>query len=425
MEDKIRKSLRYSTLDGIFTSITQGFSENFITPYAIAMKASVSAIGVLSSLPNLMGSLSQLKTASVVDRIHSRMALITPCVLLHALMWIPIILAPYVVPDRAVPLLIALFTLYVLLNAFDIPAWSSLMADHVHEDERGSFFGWRNWLLGFINVGAAFMAGVLLNCFKGARLLGFTIIFSIAFVARLISWNFLRRMYDLPLTIGEEHKFSFAQFLKRLRYSNFGRFVIFVSAMNFSVTLFSPYLAVYMLQDLQFDYITYTGITLSVTVTSLACTKNWGEHADRAGNRSVLVLTSIFLPVIPFLWLLSHNVIYLVLVQIFAGFFWAGFNLSVSNFIFDAVSPEKRTRCIAYFNVVNGTALFSGALIGGFLMKWLPALLGYKILALALISGLLRIGSALLAGRVREVRSVREVSARDLFYSVIGVRPLP
>ena len=137
------------------------------------------------------------------------------------------------------------------------------------------------------------------------------------------------------------------------------------------------------------------------------------------------LLTSIFLPVIPFLWLLSHNVIYLVLVQIFAGFFWAGFNLSVSNFIFDAVSPEKRTRCIAYFNVVNGTALFSGALIGGFLMKWLPALLGYKILALALISGLLRIGSALLAGRVREVRSVREVSARDLFYSVIGVRPLP
>src|SRR3989338_3128028 len=149
MDDKIKRSLRYSTLDGIFASITQGLSENFITPYALAMKATTAQIGILSALPNLAGSASQLITASTVDRLGSRMALINPCVLLHALMWIPIILVPYIFGGSAIACLTLFATLYMLLNALCIPAWSSLMADHVPEGPRGQFFGWRNRLLVF------------------------------------------------------------------------------------------------------------------------------------------------------------------------------------------------------------------------------------------------------------------------------------
>lgn len=423
MDDKIRKSLRFSTLDGIFASITQGLSETFITPYALAMKATTAQVGVLSALPNLAGSLSQLLTASVVDRLGSRMALISPCVLLHALMWIPIILIPYAAGSSAIMHLTLFATLYMLLNAFDMPAWSSLMADHVPELERGSFFGWRNRLLGFISVGAAFAAGLLLNSFKGGGAFGgFTIIFTLAFFSRLVSWNFLRKMYDPPLVVHEADRFTFRQFFRRIGVSNFGRFVIFISMMHFSVMLVSPFLAVYMLKDLKFSYAAYAIINLAATITILSVMRVWGLHADRVGNRRVLRLTSSFLPLVPILWILSPNKIYLIFVQIFAGFFWAGFNLSFSNFIFDAVTPQKRTRCIAYFNVINGSAMFSGALLGGALVKYLPPIFGYRILTLALISGVLRAISAIFCSMVKEVRPVTKVSNIDLFYSVIGLR---
>lgn len=424
MEDKIRKSLKCSTLDGIFASIMLGLSENFITPYALAMKATVTQIGVLASIPNLVGSLSQLATPSVVDRLGSRMALIRPCVLLHGLMWIPIILTPYLIPNNAVVSLIIFVVLYNFLNTFDLPAWSSLMADHVPEGRRGSYFGWRNRLLGFINFGAALLAGIVLNFFKDAAFLGFTIIFSCAFLARLISWNFLRRMYEPPLAVKDEHRFTFAQFFRRIRASNFGRFVIFASAMSFSVNIVSPFLSVYMLKDLKFDYIAYTVIILAATLTSLSATKVWGVHADRVGNRRVLRLTSAFVPFVPLLWILSHNKLYLVAIQVFAGFFWSGFNLSLANFMFDAVTPEKRTRCIAYFNVINGSAVCLGALLGGNLVKYLPGLFGYKILTLAVISTIFRSFSSLLASGVKEVRAVKNVSSLDLFYSIIGIRPI-
>ena len=424
MEDKIKKSIRYSTLDGIFASIMLGLSENFITPYALAMKATVSQIGVLASLPNLIGNISQLATAAVVDRLGSRMALIKPCVLLHAFMWIPIILAPYMIPQNTVACLIAFVAVYAFLSNFDLPAWSSLMADHVPEGKRGSFFGWRNRFLGFINFGTALLAGLTLNFFRGSPLLGFTIIFSVAFIARLISWNFLRKMYEPPLVIKDEHRFTFAQFVRRMKVSNFGRFVIFASCMSFSVNIVSPFFSVYMLNDLRFDYLSYTVITLAATLTSLSATRIWGVHADSVGTRRVLRLTSAFVPIVPLLWVLSHNKIYLVMIQVFAGFFWSGFNLCVANFIFDAVTPEKRTRCIAYFNAINGSAVCLGALLGGFLVKYLPPVFGYKILALALISVVLRSFSVLLMSRVKEVRPVNKVSSLELFYSVIGIRPI-
>jgi MFS family permease len=432
-EDKINKSLRYSLFDGMFASVMNGMSETFITPYAIAMKASASLIGILTALPNLASSLLQLKSATVVESLGSRKALIRRFILAHALMWIPIVAIPYIFPENQAILLVIFYTLLMSLSAFAAPAWSSLMADHVGETDRGKVFGKRNMIFGMINVSSMFLAGLILSLFKGIlpfgdssgslKFLGFTIIFLIAFAARLVSWNFLNKMYEPVLIIKAEHRFTFRDFLKRILKSNFGRFVIFASCMNFSVYVVSPFFAVYMIRDLGFGYLTYTMIMMASTLTGLSMMHAWGRYADNAGNVRVLKLSSAFLPVIPFLWLISHNVIYLIAVQIFAGFFWAGFNLSLTNFIYDAVSPEKRTRCIAYFNVINGTAIFCGAAIGGYLASVLPMLSGYRILSLLVVSGILRLFASMLSSRVREVRAVKDISNIELFYSIMGLRP--
>ena len=118
-------------------------------------------------------------------------------------------------------------------------------------------------------------------------------------------------------------------------------------------------------------------------------------------------------------------ILWLLLVQVIAGFFWAGFNLCATNFIFDAVSPEKRTRCIAYFNVLNGAAICLGAFIGGVIAPILPPLFGYSLTTLMVISGILRMAVVqLMIGKIKEVRPVQKVKSLDLFYSMIGIRPI-
>ena len=113
-------------------------------------------------------------------------------------------------------------------------------------------------------------------------------------------------------------------------------------------------------------------------------------------------------------------------VEMFSGFVWGGFNLCAANYIYDAVSPAKRVRCLGYFSLINGTALCAGASLGGFLAERLPPLWGFPLLTLFLLSSLIRFAAHFLLSRhFREVRaSAKPVSSTQLFFSVTGIRPI-
>ena len=424
-QNKIKKSLRFSLFDGVFASGMTGMTADYITPYALALKASVSQVGILSAIPNLASSLVQLRSADLVEKLKSRKKIINLFVLLHALMALPIILVPYLFKTRAVPSLIIFITLFISLNAFAGPAWSSLMSDYIPYKMRGKYFGWRNKILGVVTIICAFIAGTILHYFKNNILRGFLIVFSIAFVCRLVSWYFLTQMYEPPFKLKKESYFSFLDFIRRIKESNFVKFVIFAASLNFCVNLAAPFFSVFMIRDLRLDYFTYTVVVTAVPITQIFTINRWGRHADKVGNVKILKLTSLFIASLPLWWLLNQNPVYLVFIQALSGFAWSGFGLCAVNFIYDAVTPEKRTRCISYFNVFTGTALCLGALLGGYLVNVLPRILGYKIFSLFFISSSLRfIVVFLLSGKIREVRTAEKITSRDLFYSVIGVKPM-
>jgi len=424
-EGKIRQSLKNSFIDGAFCSAMIGFTEQYITPFAVALKASSEQIGMLTAFPNLVASLIQLKSADVTEHMKSRVRIITIFVFLHAMMFLPIALIPAIFPGNRVFWLIIFVTLAASFNAFPGPAWTSLMSDHIPARRRGKYFGWRNRVLGTITISCAFIAGFILNVFGKDKLSGFMVIIGLAFLSRFTSWYFLKKMYEPAIKVTKEHYFTFWDFVRRFRESNFAKFVFYVASISFAVNISGPFFALYMLRDLNMNYAAYTAVAISPTIATLLTMGIWGRHADVVGNVKIIRLTSFFIPVIPVLWLFGHTFAYLVIIQIFAGFIWAGYNLSVFNFVYDAVMPEKRTRCVSYLNVINGSAICAGALLGGFLARVLPPVLGYNLLTLFALSGILRaVFSMLFLPRIKEVRRVEKVRSIDLFFSVTRLRPI-
>jgi MFS family permease len=139
----------------------------------------------------------------------------------------------------------------------------------------------------------------------------------------------------------------------------------------------------------------------------------------------IIKLTSALIIFIPLFWLLNHSLPFLCVSQIFSGFVWAGLSLSTTNFIFDASSSQKRTRCIAYFNVINGFMLFAGALVGGYLAPKLPALFGYKLLSLFLLSACLRaVIVFLIPFNIKEVKPVQNMGNMDIFFNILKINVL-
>lgn len=425
IRNRVRNSLRFSFLDGLFASCMLGLTTDYITPYALYLKATASQVGILAAAPNLIASLVQLKSADLTERLNGRKRTINLFVFLHALMLLPIILTPYLLKKQHLFYLVIFFTLFTSLNAFAAPVWSSLMSEYIPYKMRGKYFGWRNKVLGIVTIVSAFAAGIILTHFRNNILTGFSLIFFLAFLSRLISWYFLTRMYEPVFRPKKEAYFSLFDFLRRAKESNFARFVIFVASLNFCVHLASPFFSVFMLKDLKFNYLTYTLVVTAVSVAGVFTIDRWGKIADKIGNLKILKTNALIISSLPLWWIFNQRPGYLICIQILSGFAWAGFNLCAVNFIYDAVTPQKRIRCIAYFNVFSGVGLCLGAVLGGALVNNLPLIFKYRTLTLFLVSSILRFFVVFLFYRkINEVRTIEKINSRDLFYSVLGIKPI-
>ena len=419
--NKIKNSLRASYWDGVCASVMVGLTQDYLVPYALALKATVKQIGLLSSLPNLGAALVQLKSADITESLLSRKKITLISVFLQALTLLPILLIPYFPKDNKPLILIFLVVLFTGFGALSLGPWSSWIAEHIPPNKRGQYFGWRNRVLGGVAVLSALFAGIILQFYKENVLLGFLIILIFALAARFSSWYFLTRMYEPQFRHSHDAKFSFPDFLKRARESNFARFVFFVAGLNFCVNLAAPFFVVFMLRDLHFSYLTYTILIIIVPVTTLLLIQRWGRLADRVGNIRVLKFCACFIAGLPIPWLICQNPLFLALVQMLGGFAWSGFNLCVINFIFDSVSPAKRTRCFSYFNVINGFFICMGALIGGYLAAHAPKLLGYQLLSLFIFSSITRfLTVGILSPKIKEVRlNVEVIKSPGIFKRIL------
>lgn len=421
----VRASLRASFKDGIFAAVMLGVTEHYVIPFALLMEATVQQVGWVSALPNWLGSISQLFAVPLIGWIGGRLKFLVRAVTAQAILLLFIGSLAWVELSYRLEFLLLLLVLFTVSGGLAGPAWGSLMSDYIPLKRRGRYFGWRNRILGLVAVVSMVGAGLVLYSTRApSPSTGFFIIFLVGAVARFISARCIAQMRDVPMKKPTDD-FTFYMFVARFRESNFLKFIAFVATLTFSSYLASPFFAVFMLRDLQFSYFTYMVLQVASTLAGLIALPWWGRHADLVGNVRVLRLSGFMVTLIPILWLVTHNLFYLTLLQMLGGFAWSGVTLSATNFIYDAVTPQKRIRCIGYFNVINGTALFFGAALGGFFASRLPPLLGYSLHSLFGLSSLCRlVFYFLLCRRFQEVRPSREVSSQELFFSVVGIRPI-
>jgi MFS family permease len=422
----VRESLRSSFKDGIFAAFMAGVTEHYATPAALFLGATVQQVGLITALPNLLSSLSQFFSVRVIYWVGGRVKLLVRLVFSQASFIFCIAMLPLLEISHRVEWLLIFLILAAVCGGLAGPAWGSVMSDYVPARKRGRYFGWRNRTVGAVTVASIVASGLLLNFFQEASYAtAFSMIFSLAAASRYVSAYFISRMDEPPHKKDPASDFTFVMFLRRFRESNFLKFVVFSGCLTFATYLAAPFFAVFMLRDLQLSYLTYMALQVGSALAALIALPLWGKHADLVGNVRVLRLSSFLAALIPMFWLFSHNPAYLMLVQIFSGFSWSGVTLSAGNFIYDAVTPQKRVRCIAYFNVINGLALFLGSSLGGYFAARMPPLFGYRLLALFALSCLCRMALYLLLSRsFREVRAAHEVSIQELFFSVVGIRPL-
>ena len=425
MKGRVRKSLRASLMDGVFASGMIGMVENYIIPYALAFRAQAPQIGLLASLPNLVAALAQSRAEHAERLAGGRKTMLRAAVFIQAAAVLGMPALAFLPSDMRVTGLMFLAILYTTFGGLSAPPWGSLMCEYLPLSRRSGYFGWRNRITGLVIIACGLAAGGVLQIYGTSAIGGFLLIFSLAAVCRLISWHFLGKMHEPPLVHGPPRGDAPSPAPQRPN-RNLRSFLAYSAAMSCAVNVAGPFFPVYMLQELRLGYMTFTVLTVATTFTTFTMMDAWGRHADHAGNLRVIRVSSFFLPAIPLLWLLSSDPAYLFCIQLASGVVWAGYNLCTSNFIYDSAPPAQRVGATGDFNMVNGFSIFIGAFLGSHLLILLPPLYGSRFFSLLVLSAALRL-LALWAflPRIREVREVAGVKSLDLFYSVIGIKPMP
>ncbi|MDQ7778676.1 MAG: MFS transporter [Planctomycetota bacterium] len=438
MSEEVRKrSLTYSIGDGCAYSVMVGLGDSYISPFAVFLNATNTQIGLLTAIPQAVGALFQLVGVTLADTVKRRKLVAVSGSTVQALAWIPIALSPFLFGPSAPVALIVFWALYVGFVSLTVPAWNSWMGDLVKPDERGLYFGKRTSLTQVASFIAYVAGGLILQAFadRGHTVAGFCVLFGLAFAARAVSIFCLGRKFEPTYMHAKEDRFTLWDFLSRAPRANFGRFVFYVAIFTFCVHISAPFFAVYMLRELGFTYRQFmvsNGVAVLATLFTL---RSWGKVGDKYGNKKALTLAGLLVPIVPILWTLSRNYYYLLFVQAAAGFAWGGFSLSASNFLFDAVTPPKRARCTGYSSLINGMAIFTGAVAGGLIVNSLPNRIGIgdfsvcfasNLQTLFLLSGLLRLATSVVFLRLfQEVKPVESISVHRLLFTTMQIWPPP
>src|SRR3989338_63481 len=181
-----------SVKEGSAYSVSDAMGMRYITPFALSLGANNTHIGFLSSLPQLVGSFSQLYALKLLGK-FSRKKLVFLGALLQAFMWLGLIFIgflyhlSYINTQSASIIVIIVYTILITFGLSISPIWNSWMKDLVPENRLGKYFGIRNRILGIVLLISLLLAGFVLDLFKSRVFLGFVVIFSMAFIARIVS----------------------------------------------------------------------------------------------------------------------------------------------------------------------------------------------------------------------------------------------
>ena len=428
---ELRDGLKASLADGTLSSVQSTVTGTYAVPFALQVGASAGEIGILTGVPKLLGTIIQPWVGRIIVRFGGRKHTSILMSLVSRLMWLPILLLPFVfgpiLPggNWLMAALIILVGFSQLASSISITTWSSWIGDFVPERIRGRFFGKRGAMASIAGLLATIAGGALLGSISGVS--GYALLFMVSVITGVLATFYSSRV-PAPLVHDSCAGPLLTEFKNEFkRDKDFAKFTLFIALNSFAVYMASPFFAVSMLNSFNIGLPMYAVVTSVSVIATILSQPYWGKFADKFGDRTTVAICSVLIALVPGLWLLVQNPMQMMLVYIESGFAWAGFDLAVFNYLLDSTPENKRSSYIANYTTFVGLATFLGPLAGGMLAVFAQGsmLIGSGLGLVFAISVVQRLATAgALIPHLRELRAKRVPHMSVIFWRAVTVYPL-
>jgi MFS family permease len=266
--------------------------------------------------------------------------------------------------------------------------WTTWFYDLVPDKIMGRHTAWRNTILSSLQLTLALATGIFARRYTTDTVpWGFFItILSIAALSRYVSSRMLVMQFEPP----RSRPF---QPLPLLKFSLPKPLIVYGTGMALfhgAAAMAGPFFSVWYLRDLKFDYLTFTIGSACATIGTVSSLRLWGRLVDGYGPARMLRIAAMLAACAPFPYLVSTTPAAIWAFNFFAGVAWTGINIGGFKYLLRATGTECQEQALSFVNCAQGASMFLFGLLGAYFAANLPAILGYRLRGLFLLSGLLR-----------------------------------
>ncbi len=383
-----------------------GSGETYFAAFVLALGASDTAGGLVSSIPLLGGATLQLAAPALARRVGSPRRWVMICATIQALSFVPLVIGA-MLGAMPVALVFATISIYWAAALGAGPTWSTWVAQTFPAALRARYFALRNRLCQLLQLGGIVGAGLVLSRFEGdgasVILPGFALIMAVAGGSRLASTLFLRVQDDAPGMASRHDHVSVRSLLSRLLSGRELRLIVYLLVAQVTVQVSAPYFNPYMLRSLELSKSEYLLMIATLFAAKSLTLPLHGRLARRFGARRVLLAAGVGITGLSAAWVVSPSLWYLVPLQALNGTVWGAWELATFLMMLETIPDRERTGVLTVFNLLNCLAMVLGSLLGAAILHGLDPGRDAYLLLFVISSGLrlLSLPSLMAIGRER------------------------
>ncbi len=337
---ELRRNLRIVTVAWMYGVVWMVFclSGSHVTDFNRTIGFDDLAFGLLAAIP-FVATLSQLFAALLIDRTGLRKYQFLQFATIHRAMWIPMALAPLILPVPSwwvVATILAFYGVSYFSESLSRPAWMNWMGDLIPRRIRGRFFAVRSRYTNAVMIVTVIGVAVLMDhdlaiwrfidqtfhlgllkdetpqTLSRLRMYSVCILFAIGAVFGMIDPLLFMRVRELmppqrtampprpQVSLGSQLG---SLLVEPMKDRVFRRYVLYGSTITLSITIGGNFFVLFCLENLQLNFLATNVLFLVIgPLADMASSMGWGRLIDRWGRRPVLILACLLTVLSPVPW---------------------------------------------------------------------------------------------------------------------------
>ncbi|MGG0175679.1 MFS transporter [Gottfriedia acidiceleris] len=358
-----------SIKNGAASTIAISLSNNYFILFAIAILGATNyQVGLISSLPSIVGMAAMLPAAFMVNKLEEKRKFTAYSIFFTRFFLLIMVFLPFIKSDHIAWFFVILIALMNFPGTFLNLSWQAFIGDLIPADRRNTFFGNRNRILTFTGMIVTLVAGICMKSISPKSALPYQLLFLFAFIFGMIEFLYILKHKEEKQKIEISNHYS--PFSKHLfQYKPYITFLVCALFFNFAWQMAWSLFSIYQIRFAHATAFWISLFTVSNQLSQIVSFRWWAKMANRYSNTQLLIWISIGMASAPILNILSTNYVYLFIVNFTSGFFVSGTVLILFNSLLEATEEEHRTSYIANYNFLLSIVAFIAPQFGVFLLE--------------------------------------------------------